>query len=309
MKSYVLENEQLSVCIVPEHGGKSVSIYDKERQFELLAQKEERMLQKPEASQSFVESAAYGFDDAFPSIEEGKVDINGSIHYYPDHGEIWSANMEVQQWSQDKQELILSYKGKVIPYTYQKKISLHKYSVCYSYTITNVGNNYFPCLWTCHCLVRYEEDMKILFPHKSHMFVNVLDSKELGKKGTEYITHNINKELDCKDTAYRFDRVPPADTGSMEKYYIKETIKQGRCGYEYPSQGVRCLISYDAMKLPYLGFFVTAGGLKGDYNCALEPCDGYYDSIETALKNKKCVILQPGEQRNFTLEIKLEGLS
>lgn len=297
MKTYQLENEKLSVTIVPETGGKSISIYGKEKQFELLAQQ-----RRESTGASFAECAAYGFDDAFPSIDAGSVTVGGRIIDYPDHGEIWSAAMQVKSWEEGK-EVQLYYESPQLHYVYEKKITLRESSAVYTYRITNHGESTFPCIWAFHCLVRYEEDMRIVYPQNTTTFINVLDSPVLGNVQAKYQVKQTREGLFASGTDYRFDRVPEIHSFSMEKYYVGDAINCGRIGYDYPSQDVECRILYDPQKLPYLGFFVTAGGFLGDYNCALEPCDGYYDSIETALKHQRCPMLEPGMSREFDIEI------
>jgi hypothetical protein len=66
------------------------------------------------------------------------------------------------------------------------------------------------------------------------------------------------------------------------------------------------LFTYDANKLPYLGFWRTLGGFRGDYNCALEPSNGFYDSIAKAQENKTCPILESGEVFSFQLHMQLK---
>lgn len=91
----------------------------------------------------------------------------------------------------------------------------------------------------------------------------------------------------------------------MVKYYADQKVKTGFCGYCYPSQGLRCTFRYDAKKLPYLGLWITAGGFRGDYNCALEPASGYYDSIQKAAENGSLYLLKKEEPLHFSLELAL----
>lgn len=91
----------------------------------------------------------------------------------------------------------------------------------------------------------------------------------------------------------------------MEKYYVEGMVGEGYCGYLYPVQGMKAEISYDPEKLPYLGFWVTAGAFRGDFNCALEPTTGFYDSIAVAQKNGRCPALAPDEQMGFTITVRL----
>ena len=85
----------------------------------------------------------------------------------------------------------------------------------------------------------------------------------------------------------------------MVKYYVDQKVKTGFCGYRYPSQGLRCTFRYDPEKLPYLGLWITAGGFRGDYNCALEPANGYYDSIPKAAESGSLCFLKKEEPFHF----------
>ena len=65
------------------------------------------------------------------------------------------------------------------------------------------------------------------------------------------------------------------------------------------------MLHYDVKKLPYLGVWITAGGFEGDYNCALEPSNGFYDGIGRAEKNCRLPVLKAGEAMDFELVVSL----
>lgn len=50
---------------------------------------------------------------------------------------------------------------------------------------------------------------------------------------------------------------------------------------------------------------VSAGGFRGDYNCALEPANGYYDDIRIAHRNQSLYYLRKGKPLQFTLELEV----
>lgn len=87
----------------------------------------------------------------------------------------------------------------------------------------------------------------------------------------------------------------------MHKYYVSHPVKEGKCGYLYPSQHVRCLIEYNPQKLPYLGIWIAEGGFRGDYNLAMEPATSFCDSVGNVQKNNSCKILKPGETLEFSI--------
>lgn len=290
-----LDNDMLRAVILPERGGKTASIVYKPRNFELLAQPKGEY-PPLEHSMNFSLGDASGFDDAFPSIDPETVNVGGKQVAYPDHGEIWTMTMRAYLLDGG---LMLMGESKLLPYSYQKEIRLDGDKVIYRYTITHTGGEPFPCLWACHCLMRYEPDMRLSYPKGMEYAVNVLQSEELRACGA---CHALAGGV------YDFTSVPPPLSLTMVKYYLQGCCVEGRCGCRYPSQSVACDMEFDAQALPYLGFWLTAGGYRGEYNCAFEPATGYYDSISRAQSTKTVYILESGQTLSFSLTLHLRGL-
>lgn len=141
----------------------------------------------------------------------------------------------------------------------------------------------------------------MFLPEDLTHFRNVLDGGFLGKEGKVYSLQN---------DIYDFQKMPDPDICNQVKFYGDKSIQIGRCGVYYPSKDIVYCLDYDANILPYLGVWITAGGFQGDYNCALEPANGYYDSIGKANKNHKLPVLKNGEPLEFTIGLTLrEGKS
>ncbi len=291
-KAVILENGTLKAVILPERGGKTASILYKPKSFELLAQpKEEYPPLAP--GMDFSLGDASGFDDAFPSIDPEAVNVGGKQVAYPDHGEIWTMAMQANLLEDG---VLLKGISKLLPYGYQKEIRLDGDKVTYRYTVTHTGGESFPCLWTCHCLMRYEPDMRLSYPKGAEYAENVLESAELGAPGRLHL---------LTGGTYDFASVPPRESLTMVKYYLQGRIKEGRCGCRYPSQGVTCSMEFDKHALPYLGFWLTAGGYRGEYNCAFEPATSYYDGISRSQATKTVCTLEPGKTLSFSVTLRL----
>lgn len=297
MKQIILQNENLYISIFPEAGGKIHSFYHKQAEFELAAQNELPILPEAPEDDSDFGKYAFGMDDAFPNIDEEVVVWKGRELSYPNHGEIWKQNFCAEQISE--QEACFYWKSEKFDYEYEKNFLLKDNRLIIQYSIKNHGGE-LPCIWTWHGLLRYEEDMQFIYPVGIQNMRNVLDSPELGQCGNIFPLENEK---------YDFSKVPKRHTRTMVKYYGEECVQEGFCGVVYPSQNMKCSFYYDGQKIPYLGVWITAGGLDGAYNCALEPSTGFYDKISTAKEENRLPVLDKEEEIQFEMMIELDCMS
>lgn len=299
-RSIEISNDEIGISVLPYIGGKIARFYNKKKDFELLFQNKEEKYREANIHDDFSKYDASGFDDCFPNIDAGKVNYKNQYIDYPDHGEIWSSKLDYKVL---ENKVILFYESKLLPYTFEKRISINGNSLLLDYKIENIGSEVLKGFYTMHCLVNCKEDMIIIFPKETSKIINVTNSNELGSIGRLHpfpYTSSLNNEL------YTLNKVFPKSANKFEKYYVTDKIEEGLCGVKYPSNNIELEIIYDAKKLPYLGFWVTEGGFRGDYNCALEPSNGFYDSIEIAEKNNKLMKLAPGSSFEFSIELRLK---
>jgi galactose mutarotase-like enzyme len=287
-QAVILQNSSLSTVILPEHGGKVASLFHRGKEFELLFQNPHRTYRKAKCGSDFSEFEACGFDDAFPTIDPCEVLVNSSVVRYPDHGEIWSAAFE---YAVEDSSVILTYVSKLLPYRYKKTFCLNGASLVCKYRIQNTGEAEFPYLWAFHCLVNCEKGMRLIYPDGVTAITNVLDCNSFGKAGSQY------------PLAKSVDRLPE---DPMIKYYITGKVKEGKCGYYYPKKNITVLIEFDPDSLPYLGFWCTDGGYRGDVNCAFEPASGFYDSALGSYRHGTGSVLHPNETFSFQIIVTLK---
>lgn len=306
----ILENEYLRVVITPGFGGKITSLFHRESLFELAAQSKDR--ERMTSRHGFARYA-YGMDDAFPNIDAEELIWNDRKRQYPDHGEIWNADFTVLSQGQDFVRMV--WESETFSYRYEKEMRLLSDALALRYHIVNIGEEKLPAIFTWHGLMRYEEDMEILLPKGTGQCRNVLSDRILGMPDTVYPYSN---------PVHNFCKVPPADSFRAVKYYLEpEGEERGKTnisdnflserrqslpaisGFYYPSQKICCMLHYDVKKLPYLGVWITAGGFKGDYNCALEPSSGFYDKVSRAAENHRLPVFAPGEAMDFELLVSL----
>ncbi|AZO93346.1 DUF5107 domain-containing protein [Halocella sp. SP3-1] len=298
VKGIKLFNKCISVVVLPSIGGKIASYYHKAKDFELLFQNKQGYYQQAELGEDFALFDCSGFDDCFPTIDSCNIKYENKQIEYPDHGEIWTADFD---YKVEKESVGLLYCSQLLPYVYRKKVSIKDNELHLGYKITNQGKGIIPCLWAMHCLINCSEEMRLHFPTQTDKVENVLESNYLGEIGK---IHSFPLTVDNYGNEYRLDRVL-SSANKYEKYYVCGEVSEGSCGVYYSLEDVRFSINYNKELLPYLGFWVSEGGFKGDYNCAFEPSNGYYDSVVTALENGKVYQLKPGKSLEFMLELSL----
>jgi len=302
LKGLVLENDKFKIVILPELGGKVASFFYKKQNFELLFQNKEDIYRLPQKNDDFSKFDTAGFDDCFPNIQQGEVIYGGKKIIYPDHGEIWFSKFD---YTKDGDSWVLTYKSDLMDYIYKKSFTLGESGLDISFDISNVGKYNIDCFYTVHCLTNCEEGMEIIFPETVKEILNVSnDSTILGKRGT---VHPYPVTRDLSGNEYHLNRIASKDAKKCEKFYAKNPVDTGKCGIFYPSINSYFSMEYDEKKLPYLGLWITENGFKECYNCALEPSNGFHDSIETAYKNNKYYILEPNKTFNFNLKLNISS--
>ncbi len=301
-KALVAENSLYRIVCLPEFGGKLVSFYDKAIQKEFLFQNPKPRFCHASLGSDFSEFEACGLDDAFPSIDACSVLIGDHCIEYPDHGEIWSSCFKSFH---DDKAIHLVCNSKFLPYRYEKTYVLDNDGLTIDYLIANTGKEAFPCIWTFHCLLMIEEDMHLVFPSDTRQILNVLNNERLGPAGS-VLPFPLYRSPDGQ--MIDLGNICSPKKNSMEKFYINQRLSEGVCGMYYKQSNTLFKLVYDIEKLPYLGFWKTLGGYRGDYNCALEPSNGFYDSIDTAMQYNACPKLSAQETLSFSLRLTTEHL-
>ena len=298
--SYIITNDFIRAVVLPERGGKISSIRYLKKDFELLFQNPAGNWGKADLGSSFEDFEAAGADDTFPSIDPENVKVGNKEVHYPDHGELWTASMTAES---NSDVLSLSCRSRILDYSYNKKIWIDGKSIILSYKIENTGIDPFPAIWTLHALTAVDSDTEIFLPEDVNEVQNAM-----GKDGILDWEKDERLPYPVVD-GYDFRKaINETDKGKCSKFYLPGKVSEGRCGYIYPSRGLRVVINYDKGKLPYLGFWKTIGGFRGDVNIALEPSTGFYDNTANAKKLGCCPIMNPGDSYSFEIAISFEEI-
>lgn len=283
IKTYTLENENLKVDISPELGCKIASIYHKQKEFEFIFQPSDGKYIKPEYAGDFSKYDTSGIDDCIPTIDECL--YPGTDIKLPDHGDTWSLAYEVLNSSPNNLEACVKLLS--IPLSLKKNIRLEGNKILIDFTLTNLSGKDLYYLWAFHGLNNYNETTRLEFPEEYKNYINVQN-----------------------DEIWDFDirQIKNFEENSTFKYYFTDKLENGSVSLIHEDPGLKYTIKFDVNDNPYLGVWLTTGGFKNEKNIAIEPCNGFYDSLEKAVENNKAKEIKANSTDEWSIELNIKEL-
>lgn len=283
MNCIVMENKNIKLKVIPKIGFKIASLTYKDNEF--LFQPTNLKYTIPNYKDNFSDYDTSGLDEMIPTIDS-YMDENGFL--IPDHGDVWSIPWDVEVINNS---IIGRVSLRSVPLEFYKKISFYSDNIIkMDYKVKNNSKNEHSYLWALHGLNNYDDDTEIIFPKGVNRLLDVINNEIIDKNVKSLL--KLNKYKD--NMSY--------------KYYVLDELNTGNCGLHYKKLGLKYMIRFDKDINPYLGIWITKGGFKGEYNCALEPSNGFYDSLKLAKDNNKYQKIMPMEEKSWTVNIEISEL-
>ncbi len=302
LDAWALESEVLRVVVVPELGAKIVSLFDKRAGHEWLVGPMRSPKNVPYAA-SFTDQDMSGWDEMFPTIDACEYPASGP--YYgrplPDHGEVWS--LPWQMGNSEPGTILLTVEGRAIPYRLQRKISFTKpATVQLAYELENNGSERLNFLWAAHPQFVAGAHTAVVLPDSIDEVVNVLPSDTWGAEGQRF---TWPRAISADGKTWQLDRIRSATHKDCRKFYLPPENPVAWAALVDHRRGCSLRVEWSSKELPYLGIWVDEGKYNSLPAVALEPSNGYYDSLARAYKNQRAAICYPGSKQNWTLSIVL----
>lgn len=298
MDAIIMENDNIKLTLLPEIGFKIASMVYKPKEKEIFFQPTNNLYKIPSYGDTFEIYDTSGCDDMIPTIDKCSYPIGKYKNtILSDHGESWSTswNAEIKN---DK--IIGSFDLKSLPLTFKKVIYFKDdNSINMDYTVKNNDDENIIFIWALHGLNAFDENTEILIPKENDRIINVHSSELLGDIGD---THSfpILKEKNIDLT-----KLNSYEDKKTYKYYFLEPFKTGTVGLNYKDDNLTYLIHFEPEKIPYVGIWITTGGFKGEYNVAIEPTNGFYDSLKIAYENNKFQTVNRNSEKSWSISLEL----
>jgi hypothetical protein len=202
----------------------------------------------------------------------------------PDHGELWS-----QAWSCEKtnDSIISTAIGKVLPYKFERKITLKVRSLVFSYAIENTGQESFKGFWSAHPLFKAVEGMQILLSGNPPMTKEFGFSGRMGSDGVDgyeghldtYIWPNTIGESGKSHDLSQVTLVEP-----LTDKVVVSTPDNGVITLLNPHHKCSAEFTFDSQEIPYIGICFNLDawpftGRKARW-LAIEPSLGPTDKLD-----------------------------
>lgn len=309
LDAVVLDNGSLHLTVVPELGGKIVSLIRNESGFEYL-------LQPPDPEQAygtrsfgdkFEDYGPCGFDECLPTVASCLYPEEPfAASKLPDHGDVWCLPSSIETVA-EKIRLTTSLRS--LPLRFTKEVQLREKTVRIDYAATNLSQSTVKFLWSAHPLLAVEPGAEIILPPEvKEVEVGWSKDERLGKAqercGWPIATERTGRRVEL-------NRVAPPSAGTADKSFTGP-LSEGFCGMFLPSKNENIAFRFDPRLVPYVGLWICQGGwpesqADKQFTAALEPCSGRPDSLAEAMKRNECVTLAIGETVRWWMEIEVNG--
>lgn len=286
IKHISLENDYLKVEMIPDIGGRIISLIDKKTGHQFLWTNEKLPLERHSAGSEYDPYFYGGIDELLPN--DMPEHINGVDS--PDHGELWTMSLD---YSVGEDSVTVSGLLPLSGLKYSREMRLYpdKPGIELKYRIINPTQSPKEFLWKFHAALNIEKGDEIISPSKTG---KVVDPEYTRWTDLEPFSWPVLQNK-------RADMIPEKD-GSVDFFFLYD-LKQGYMAWHRPEKKLAFMYSFDKSVFPYNWYFASYGGFLNHYTAVLEPCTSMPLSVREAARLKQCSVLQPEEELSTTVNI------
>jgi len=282
-----LENDWLSVSLLPDVGAKILTLLDKKCNRQVLWENPRIRPQSYPTDANFDNYWCGGWDDAYPTADAC---VHGG-ELFPNLGELRSLTWQVEELREDAEtaNAILSAYGPISAIRATKAVVLSGPLLEMRYAIKSLGPVALDFLWGTHPAFAVEAGTQLILPARTGI-VAQSNHPSLGKPGEEYKWPFLNG----RDMSI----VRDVSTGLHCGHYAKD-LEDGWFAVETRGRGI--VYEFPLDKCPYLWMWLVYGGWRGYHHAVIEPWTGYPVNLEEAYEQGRHSTLRPGETFAVTI--------
>jgi galactose mutarotase-like enzyme len=293
-----IENEHLTLDVLPELGAKIYRLIDKSRDHNLVWHSPRVRPHIAAVHSNFDDHWSGGWDEAFPG---GAPSPNRYGDELPYMGELWTseAQWSVEECSPRRIELTFSITTPITTATWERRLTLDAESpvVRLAYRIANVGYRPFDFNWGIHPVQAISPVHRLDAPaRRGH--VDEHGGGILGNKGDTYTWPTFGG-LDMR-------RALHPEARDFALHYLTE-LQDGWLACTDTSARRGFGLVFDQAVFPVIWLWMNYGGWRGYYHAMLEPWTGYPSPLADAVASGRARSLGPGEALETEVSAVLYG--
>ena len=305
MPELVLENDRVSLRVLPELGGKISSLVSRRTDREWLWTNPVLERRSGLYGESYIEfHDTGGIDECLPNVDACKLPEQAGPWQgiaLPDHGELFHQCWQVLESSTES--ISLQARGVRLPYTLRRVIELTHKGALLRYRLDNLSPHALPFTWCIHPIFDVEPDMQIGLATGTPVRVAATGGHSPFQSGDQFVWPVL---ADGTDLSKIPDSTQP---GYFAKLFAGPISQDGFVSLSHWAETLR--FRFDGDVIPSVAMWWNFGGWHGAgdenyYNLALEPAIGDADSLAEALTRGGACWVEPGEQAHWQLEIELD---
>lgn len=290
MSAIRLQNDSLSVSVLPQIGAKIYDLIERRSGYNFLWHNPRIAPQPYPIEANFDNYWCGGWDDGFPTCEA----CTHGGEQYPNLGELRSVHWTVE--SQDDSTVTLSAFGPISPIKAHKQVRLREKSLETEFTIEHQGFLPIDYLWGTHPAYAVEPGCIIHIPARTGI-VGQANDPIMGEPGERYSWPILQTQSTSRDMSV----MHPAGRYSAGHYATD--LMAGWYAVEYPQRGIGLLFEFPLNLCPYLWLWLSYGGWRGYYLAVVEPWTSQPVTLSDAVAARTHRVLTPGERICFKTRV------
>ena len=281
-----LEAPGVALTISPEHGAKIMSLVDTVTRREWLEQPRGELRLDPLGA--FDDGDLCGWDEMMPTIDSCR--YPGTSIELADHGDLWRTPWKVEE--QSPTSVTTSVFGSSLPFALSRTVQVSRQRVDLHYTLETREAGALYLLYAAHPLFRYLPGTRVVLDAVPHSLVGLQDDD------TSPMLWPVGG-LDLAD-------VVPA--GSARKLFLDPSARISTVRL-IDARGSSLAMSWRLDELAYLGVWFDHGRLSEHPVIAIEPTNGFGDSLQRCV-DRSSITATPGHStRTWSIAVQLANRS
>ena len=303
--AFDLETDFLKATVIPELGGKIISLVDKETGFDFAFINPFSGLVKYPYDAQYVTSDC-GIGDLLPSIGVGlHTDGPWKGVPLPDKGEIWTQPMETEVLAAG---LLQKTYGVRFPYLFTRKLSVDGHVIALDYTLENLSPFDFKYIWSMQPHLRISGNMEIVAPGKPSFYVDWSKNYAFETQERKYSwpcarPKNADMEVD-------FSRIEKMN-GDADKLYLTD-LEDGVVSLLYKDEKEKVTFKFDPSVIPNCGLWINKAGWPVEGNqtklVAVQPCNCMSDFFDVTDRHGVIGMVKGKASNHWRIEIEVSSI-